>query len=120
MLRRVEKGVDLGNGHALGAVRELFDAIACANLAFLDDPEIETGPAVRNQQPRHLRMTHPDANSVAGVEWLAALYKGTADPEAIADADLGIGRALHCEVFAEITDHEIQPTKIVFPIAVGL
>ena len=37
VLCRVEEGVDLGDRHALGAVRELLDAIAGADLAFLDD-----------------------------------------------------------------------------------
>jgi hypothetical protein len=35
MLRGVEKGIDLGNRHTLGAVCELLDAIAGANLTFL-------------------------------------------------------------------------------------
>jgi hypothetical protein len=37
----------------------------------------------------------PDADPLAGVTWVADLYDGTANPEAIADADLGIGDALH-------------------------
>ena len=42
-----------------------------------------------------------------------------ADPEAIADADLVIGEALHREVLAEISRHEIRPPKILRPVAVG-
>ena len=38
-----------------------------------------------------------------------------ADPEAIADADLVIGEALHREVLAEIPGHEIRPPKIASP-----
>src|SRR5271166_2815151 len=119
VLRRVEEGIDLGDRHALGAVRELLDAIAGAELAFLNDAEIKAGPAVRNQQRRYLRMLQPDADPVAGVAWLADLYDGTADPEAIADADLGIGEALHCEVLAEVPGDEIRPPEIARPVAVG-
>src|SRR3954471_3638291 len=93
MLRRVAEGIDLGNSHALGAVRELLDAIAGADLAFFDDAEIKAGPAARDQQRRYLRMSQPDAHPVAGVAWLADLDDGTANPEAIADTDLGIGEA---------------------------
>jgi hypothetical protein len=87
VLPRVEEGVDLGDRHALGAVRELLDAIAGADLAFLDDSEIESGSAVRNQQRGYLRMVQPDAHPVAGVAWLADFYDGTANPEAITNAD---------------------------------
>ena len=116
MLRRIGEGIDLGDRHALGAVRELLDAIAGADLAFLDDAEIKAGPVVRNRQRRYLRMSQPDADPVAGVARLANLYDGTADPEAIADADLGIGEALHCEVLAEVPGDEIRPAKIARPV----
>ena len=120
MLSRVKQGIDLGDRHAFGAVRELLDAIAGAELAFLYDAEIKAGPVVRNQQRRHLRTFQPDAEPVAGVAWLADLDDGTANPEAIADADLGIGEALHGEVLAENPGHEIRPPKVVRPVAVGV
>ena len=119
MLRRVEQGIDLGDGHALRAGREFLDLIADADLALLDNSEIETGPAVRNQQRRYLRVFQPDADPVAGVARLADLDDDIADPEAIADADLGIGEALHCEVLAEVSVHEIRSAKIARPVAVG-
>lgn len=90
-----------------------------ANLAFLDDSEIETGPAVRNQQRGYLRMLQPDADPVAGIAWLADLDDGTADSKSIADADLGISETLHCEVLAEVTEYEIRSPKIARPVAVG-
>ena len=120
VLRRIKQGIDLGDRHAFGAVRELLDAIAGAEFAFLDDAEIKAGPVVRNQQRRHLRTFQPDADPVAGVAWLADLDDGAANPEAVADADLGIGEALHCEVLAENPGHEIRPPKIVRPVAVGV
>ena len=107
MLRRVEQGIDLGDRHAFGAVRELHDAIASADLAFLNDAEIKAGPVVRNQQRWHLRLFQPDADPIAGVAGLADFDDDTANPEAIADADLGIGEALHREVLAEDAGHEI-------------
>jgi hypothetical protein len=119
VLPRVEEGIDLGDRHALGAVRELLDAIAGAELAFLDDAEIKAGPAVGNQQRRHLRTLQPDADPVAGVAWLADLDDDTANPESIADAGLGISEALHSEVLAENPGHEIRPPKVVCPVAVG-
>src|SRR5438309_5114830 len=65
-------------------------------------------------------MVQPDADPVAGVAWLADLDYRAADPEAIADADLVIGEALHCEVLAEISGHEIRPPKIPRPVPVGI
>jgi hypothetical protein len=107
------------DGHAFGAVSELLDAIAGADLTFLDDAEIKAGPVVRNQQCSNLRVVQPDADPVAGVAWLSDLDDCAADPEAIADADLVIGEALHCEVLAEVPGHEIRPRKIARPVAVG-
>ena len=64
-------------------------------------------------------MLQPDADPVAGVAWLADLDDGAADPEAIANADLVIGEALHGEVLAKVPVHEIRPTKIARPVTVG-
>jgi hypothetical protein len=46
----------------LRAVRELLDAVAGADLAFLYDAEIKAGPVVRNQQRCNLRVVQPDAD----------------------------------------------------------
>ncbi len=120
VLRRIKQGIDLGDRHALGAVRELLDAIAGADFAFLYDAEIKAGPVVRNQQRGISGCSSLMPTPVAGVAWLADLDDGAADPEAIADADLVIGEALHCEVLAENPGHEIRPPKIVRPVAVGV
>ena len=120
MLCGVKKGIDLSDGHALRTVRELLDPIARADLAFFDDAEIETGPVVRNQQRGNLRIVQSDADPVAGVAWLADLDDGTADPEAITDADLVIGESFHRQVLAEIPGREIRPPKIARPIPVGI
>src|SRR5580698_2649030 len=95
VLRRIQQGIDLGDRHALGAVRDLFDAVAGADLAFLYDTEIKAGPVVGNQQRSNLRAVQPDADAVAGVAWLADLDDCAADPETIANADLVVGEALH-------------------------
>ena len=112
VLRRIQESIDLSDRHALRPVRKLFDAVAGADLPFLDDAEIKAGPVVRDQQRGHIGAVQSDADPVAGIAWLAHLDDGAADPETIADVDLVIGEALHCEVLAEISGHEIRPPKI--------
>ncbi|MGA8194274.1 MAG: hypothetical protein WB902_12975, partial [Acetobacteraceae bacterium] len=75
---------------------------------------------MRDQQRRYLRMLQPDTDPVAGVARLTDLDDGAADPKSIADTDLVIGEALDCEVLAEIPGHEIRPSKIARPVAVGI
>jgi len=120
VLRRIQQGIDLGDRHALGAVRELLDAIAGADLTFLYDAEIKAGPVVRDQQRGKPRVVQPDTDPVAGVARLADLDDRAADPETITNADLVIGEALHCEVLSKITGHEIRPPKIARPVPVGI
>ena len=118
MLSRVKQGVDLRNRYAFGAVKDFLNSIAGAQLAFLDDTQIEAGPVVRYHQRWHLWVFQPDAEPVTGIARLGDLDNGTANPEAIANADVSIGQPVHCEVFAENPMHEIRPHKVVRPVAV--
>jgi hypothetical protein len=46
MTRQIQQRIDLGDGHPLGTRLDLHDFVAGADFAFLQDPEIESGPAV--------------------------------------------------------------------------
>jgi hypothetical protein len=43
---QIEQGVDLGDGHALGSVRDLDDLVASAYQPFLEHAQVEARSAV--------------------------------------------------------------------------
>src|SRR5262249_35813947 len=65
-------------------------------------------------------VVHPDADAVAGNARLRDLEDRAADPVPVADADLVVGKTLDREVLPELAVDEIVPTKLVFPVAVGV
>jgi len=85
---QIERGVDLGNRHVLGSIGDFEDFVASVDFAFLENPEIETWPVMRNQQRRHLRLVHSDADPVTGHPWLGHFEQRTADSIPVAGAHL--------------------------------
>ena len=102
----------------LGTRRDLDDLIAGFDLALLQDAEIEAGSAVRDEQRRHLRFIHSDADPVAGDARLRHFEHGAPDPVSIANAHLAIGEAVDGEVLAELPMREVVSTEPVLPIMI--
>ena len=61
--------------------------------ALGDDPHVEAGTVVADQQRGQLGLTQPQAHPVAGDPRLGDLELGLADPVPVADADLVVGQA---------------------------
>ena len=118
--RQIEQRVDLEDTHAFRARADLDDLIPGFHLAFLKNTEIETGPAVRNQQRSHLRFIHADTNAVTGDARLRHFEQSTADPVAVANADLPVRKAVDREVLPELSVGEIIAAKLALPIAIGV
>ena len=116
----VQQGVDLRDGHALGAGGDLHDLVAGFDLSLLQDAEVEAGPAMGDEERCHLRLVHPDADPVASDARLGHLEKGAPDPVAIADADLVIGQAVDGEILPELPIGEVASAEMAFPIAIGV
>jgi hypothetical protein len=89
--RKIEQGVDLGDGHRTRARGDLHDVLAGAHLAVGQHPQVETRATVRYQQRGHVRHAHPEADAVAGDARLGDLEDRIADPVAVADAHLVVG-----------------------------
>ena len=69
--RPVQKRIHLGDGHALGSLHDPHDLVAGPDFSLFKNTEIETGPAMRDEQCGHFRLIHPDADPVAGNAGLA-------------------------------------------------
>ena len=120
MRRRIEQSVDLGDRHLLLALIDLHDLVAGANLAFLEDAEVESGPPAGGQERRHARLVHANADAIAGDPGLRDLKQSAANPIAIANIDAVIRQAFDCEVLAELSVDKVGPSELFLPVAIGL
>jgi hypothetical protein len=76
------------------AVGDLHDRVAGLDLALFEDAQVETRPPVPGQQRGHARFVEPNAHLEAGHPGPGDLEERRADREAVAEADLAVGRAL--------------------------
>ena len=63
--RQVKQGIDFGNGNVFGAIGNLGDFVAGADVPFLQHTKVKAGPVMRHQHSRHSRLVHPDAHAIA-------------------------------------------------------
>src|SRR6516165_6174920 len=118
MIGRVEKRVDLCDGHSLVRLSHLHDFVTCANLARLQDAEVEPRPSAGCEQCRHPRLVHPNANAIAGNARLSDLEQCAADLIAVADANGIVGQSFDREVLAELSVDEVGPLQPLLPVAI--
>src|SRR5205807_5580734 len=105
----VQQRIDLGNGHALRAWSDEEYRVTCADLAFLEDAEVEARPSAGGQQCRHLRLVRANPDAVAGDSRLSHLEQSGPDSVAVADAHLVIWHPLAGEIPAELPVPRILP-----------
>jgi hypothetical protein len=73
---------------------------------------------VRNEQGGHPRFVHANADAVARYARLRHFKCRIANAEAIANADLVIGKPVNGEVFSELAEDEAGPLQLLLPVAV--
>jgi hypothetical protein len=101
------------------AVGNFDDLVFASHVAFFENTEVKAGSVMRHEKRRHTRFVHADADAVTGDAGLGDLEESGADAIAVADADLVIGEAFDCEVFAELTEGEVISAELLFPVAIG-
>jgi len=109
MIGRIEKRVDLCDGHSLLRLSDFDDFVASAHLAFLQDAEVEARPSARRQQCRHPGLVHPNADAIAGNARLSDLKERRADLISVTDAHGIVGQSFDREVLAELSVDEVVP-----------
>ncbi len=120
MLRRIKQRVDLGDRHPRLTLLDLHDLVAGADLAFLEDAEVESGTPAGRQKRRHAGLVHANPDAIAGDPGLCDLEQSAADPIAIADVDAVVRQAFDREVLAKLAVNEVGPSELFLPVAVGL
>src|SRR6516164_3933723 len=117
---QIEESVGLGDAHALRTVADLHDLIPGRDVADFEHTEVEPGSVMLHQQGGHAWLVHPESNSVTGHARLRHFEQRAANPITVADADLIVRQAVHREVLAELSKHEILSPELPFPITVGI
>ena len=114
----VQQGIDLEDAHMLGTCRDPHNLVSRFHLAFLQNTEVETGPAVRDQQRGHLRFVHADAHPVTSHARLGDLEQSLAYSEAIANAHFLVRQAVDGEILTELPMGEVVSTELAPPITI--
>src|SRR5207237_10703783 len=102
MVREIEQRTDLGDGHALGSSSNGEDQITRADLAFLEDAQIEARPPAGGQERCHLRLVETNPDAVARRSRLGHLEEGTRDAVTVANPGVVLRQYLGVAVLAEI------------------
>ncbi len=118
--RLVEQCTDFGYGHTLGARRDPHDLVPSLDFAFLDHTEIETGPAVRDQQRGHLRLVHANTDPVTGDARLRDFEQSAADTVTVTYAHLLVTKAVYGEILPKLSMGEVVATELALPIVIGV
>jgi hypothetical protein len=120
MSREVEQRIGFGYSHVHRAVRNFDDLVLASDITFFQNTKVEAGPVMRDEERRHTRLVHANTDAVTSDAWLGYLEESASNPILIANADLIIGEAIDCEIFAELSECEIASPELLFPVAVGV
>ena len=118
LFRQVEQRVGVGHGQRVRARPGPDDLVAGLDAPFPDDPHVEAGAMVTDEQRRKPGFAEPQAHPVTGHPRLGDLELGLPDPVPVTDADLGVGQAVDGEVLAELAVAEVVPAEMLLPVPV--
>jgi hypothetical protein len=117
---KIEQRVDRGDSQALWALSNFDDVVASADLALFEHTKIEPRAAMCDQQSCHSGLIHSYANAIAGHTRLRDFEQSSADPVAVANADLIVSQTFHCEIFSELPEDKIVALQLLLPVAVRI
>ena len=117
---KYKQRIYLGDGQMFGTGQDLHDLVAGFDLALLEDAKIKARSVMLDDERRHLRLVHPDAEPVAGDARLRHFEQRASNPVMVANAHLRIGQAVDGEILAELPVNEVSSAKLSLPIAVGI
>src|SRR5262245_24493040 len=120
MIRRIEKRVDLCDGHPFLRLSHLHDLVTGAHLALLQDAKVEARPSAGREQSRHSRLIRPNADAIAGHARLGHFEQRAADSITVADVHGIVGQPFDREVLAELSMDEVAPLQQLLPMAIRI
>src|SRR5215469_13149469 len=117
MVWRIKQRVDLCDSHSFLRLSHLHDFVASANLAFLQDAEVEPRSAAGCQQSWHPRFVHPNADAITSNARLSDLEQPAADLITVNANDI-VGQSFNREILAELSVDEVGPLQLLLPITI--
>src|SRR5215469_5787281 len=118
MIGRIEKRVDLRDGHSLLRLSQFYDFVAGAHLAFLQDAEVESRPSAGRQQCCHPGLVQSNADAIARHAWCSDLEKCTTDSITVADTNGIVRQPLDREILAELSVDKVGSLQVLLPVAI--
>src|SRR5262249_35647934 len=116
--RKIEQRVDRRDGHALRAVGHSDDFVSGAYITLFEHAEIEPRALMRHQQGRHPGLSHAYADTIACHARRGHLKHPPADPKSVANTDLAVGQAFHCEVLSKLPEGEVTSLQLALPVGI--
>src|SRR3989475_10880112 len=92
-----------------------FDEVSRGDGAFLEDRQVESRSAARQESPHHVGPPEPDAELVAGKAGLGHLQQGRADAQLRPDAELPFRESGRREVLTECAPGQVRPPEFLPP-----
>src|SRR2546427_7660287 len=92
-----------------------FDRVPRGDGAFLEDCQIESRSAAREESQDHVGPPEPDAELVAGKAGLRHLQQGRADAQLRPDAEVRFREALRRQVLTERAPCQVRPLEFLPP-----
>ena len=117
---QVQQRVGVGHRQRFWPGGDLDDRVAGLDASLGEDPQVEAGPVVGDQQRGQLRLAHPHAHPVAGHPRLGDLELRLADPVPVTDAHLVVGQPVDGQVLPEHPVHEVVAPEVLLPVPVRI
>src|SRR5579883_681388 len=120
MSGQIQEAVDIGDTGSLWPVTDLYNFVARINFSLLQNAKVKSWSVMCYEKRRHARLIHPDADAVARYPRLCHFEYRVTNAVAIADADFGVSKPLHGEVFSELAESKIVAAQKPLPVVVGI
>jgi len=92
-----------------------FDGVSRGHIALLEDRQVESRSAAREESPDHVGPSESDAELVAGKAGLRHLQQRRADAQPRPDAERPFREAIRREVLAERAPSQVRPLQFLPP-----
>src|SRR6266581_3004222 len=106
---------DLRDGGLGRVAAEEFNRVSGCDIPRLDDREVESRPAAREEPPDHVESSEPDPELVTRQARLRDGQDGGTDANAVSDADRLLREAFRREILSERPPGKIGPRELAPP-----
>src|SRR5262249_14311117 len=115
---QIQQSIHFRDCDLFRASGDFCDLIACTNFSFPQQAKVEPWPVMCDEQSRHARLIHTDADAVASHTWLCHFEFGFTNAVSITNTHLVIGKSVNREVLSELTENKVIASQKTLPVTV--